>query len=439
MIIPRERLLLAFGLLVLPPAFAGAFLPLGRLPAALAVFCLAVAAVDGICAALLGRGATLTSPGRLNLVRNRPGALVLRAGSGRTKPVPVEIGIELPAGCGAEVPVAALALPGGDRPAEVPFQITGSVRGLFRPGRCVFRMRSPLGLWFVQTSWQLETEIHVYPNLSLERKRLAALLSGRNEVRHPRRQVGQGKEFEKLRQYAPGDSQGDIHWKATAKLNRLIVKEFQIERSQEVYAVLDTSRLSRRPVSDGAQAGDALLEHYLQATLTLGLAAQGQGDQFGLATFSDRPERFLRAQGGKLAFARCREQLYNLQSAEVSPDFDELVAFLSRKLHRRALILIMTSLDEPLLAENFLRSIRVLSRRHLVLVGMVRPAGARPLFAGGGDDLYRDLGGHLLWHTLRELKQSLRLQGVELLLMDDARFCSDLVSAYLDVKRRQIL
>ena len=107
------------------------------------------------------------------------------------------------------------------------------------------------------------------------------------------------------------------------------------------------------------------------------------------------------------------------------------------------MILVMTSLDEPLLAENFLKSIRVLSRRHLVLVGMVRPAGAKPLFGAepleGKDEIYRELGGHLLWHTLRELKESLRLKGVEFLMMEDERFCTEMVSGYLDVKRRQIL
>ena len=451
-------MLLYFGVLALPPAFVGAFLPLGWLPQAVAALCLALGIGDGIWALRQGRGVSLQFPQRLNLVRGRQGALalVLHASGGRAKPVAVRLGLELPAGLSAQAPLT-LSVPASGAGVPVPFLLKGNARGVFRPGRCVLRRGSPLGLWSLQTAFEVATEIHVYPSLSRESKGLAALLLNRNENRHLRRQVGQGREFEKLRHYLPGDSLGDIHWKATAKRSRLIVKEFQIERSQEVYAVLDASRLSGR--SGGAADGgeESLLERYLSAALILGLAARRQGDQFGCAAFSDRPEGFLRAQGGKLAFARCRELLYKLQTREVSPDYDEMVSFLCQRLHRRALILVMTSLDEPLLAENFLKSIRVLSRRHLVLVGMVRPAGAQPLFrvepqAGSAGsplesagpraespDIYRELGGHLLWHTLRELKESLRLKGVEFLLMENERFCSEMVSGYLNVKRRQIL
>ena len=440
MIIPKRKMLLYFGVLALPPAFVGAFLPLGWLPQAALALCVVVGMIDGLCALRQGRGFTLQFPERLNLVRNRPGSLVVTAASDRVGPVSAELGIELPAGFAAETAPAAVVIPASGRELQVGFPITGGARGVFRPGRCVLRKSSPLGLWSFQTGREMATEIHVYPGLFLERKRLAALLLNRNENRHLRRQVGQGREFEKLRHYLPGDSLGDIHWKATAKRNRLIVKEFQIEKSQEVYAVVDTSRLSGR---GGSGAEDCLLERYLTATLVLGLAAQRQGDQFGCAAFSDKPEGFLRAKGGKLSFARCRELLYNLQVRDVSPDYDEMVSFLSKRLRRRAMILVMTSLDEPLLAESFLRSIRVLSRRHLVLVGMVRPAGAKPLFGPeppkSGEDIYRELGGHLLWHTLRELKESLRLKGVEFLMMENERFCSEMVSGYLDVKRRQIL
>ena len=262
-------MLLLFGVLALPPAFAGAFIPLGWLPEGLIALCLLVAGFDALWALRQGRGFALQFPERLSLVRGRPGTLLLTLSSGRTEPVSAELGIELPAGFNAQAPVAALSIPGLGQGLPVPFLVTGSARGVFRPGRCVLRRGSPLGLWSFQTGWQIGTELHVYPSLARERKMLAALLLNRDDNRHLRRQVGQGREFEKLRHYLPGDSMGDIHWKATAKRSRLIVKEFQIERSQEVYAVLDTSRLSRRPGSEADGAEDTLLERYLTATLIL--------------------------------------------------------------------------------------------------------------------------------------------------------------------------
>src|SRR5439155_1828093 len=68
---------------------------------------------------------------------------------------------------------------------------------------------------------------------------------------HAERQVGKGREFEKLREYVPGDGYDEIHWKATAKRGRPITKVFQIERTQEIYVVIDASRLSARSVKGG--------------------------------------------------------------------------------------------------------------------------------------------------------------------------------------------
>ena len=101
------------------------------------------------------------------------------------------------------------------------------------------------------------------------------------------------------------------------------------------------------------------------------------------------------------------------------------------------------TLDEPALAEGFVRSIGVLNRRHLLNVVMLRPDHARPLFSGqdlkSEEEMYRRLGGHLVWHGLREMKQTLRLQGVRLSLVEDERLSAEVVSGYLDVKRRQML
>ena len=70
------------------------------------------------------------------------------------------------------------------------------------------------------------TAVHVYPGLHEERKKLSALLAHRNDMRiRPHRQIGQGREFEKLRNYLPGDSQGDIHWKVTARRGHPVTKE----------------------------------------------------------------------------------------------------------------------------------------------------------------------------------------------------------------------
>lgn len=184
------------------------------------------------------------------------------------------------------------------------------------------------------------------------------------------------------------------------------------------------------------------LERFITAAMVLGLAAQKQGDLFGVVTFSDQIHGFARAKSGKAHYSACRDLLYTLEPKRVNPDFDELCAFLRLRLRRRALLVLLTNLDDPVLAESFVKNVALIQRQHLILVNMLRPPAAQPLFAqpiAAVDDLYQALGGHLLWHDLRELERELHHRGVHFALLENERMCVELVSQYLTIKRRQLL
>jgi uncharacterized protein (DUF58 family) len=175
----------------------------------------------------------------------------------------------------------------------------------------------------------------------------------------------------------------------------------------------------------------------------LGLAAEQQGDFFGLLTFSNKVEKFVRAKNGQAHYNACRDALYTLEPRIVTPDFDELATFLRLRLRRRALLVFLTALDDPALAESFVRNLELLRRQHLVLVNMIQPPGVAPLFSHSEtatmDDLYRELGGHLQWQKLRELQKVLQRIGVQFSLLGNERLSAELVSQYLSVKQRQLL
>ena len=126
----------------------------------------------------------------------------------------------------------------------------------------------------------------------------------------------------------------------------------------------------------------------------------------------------------------------------MTPDFEEVATFLRTRLRRRSLLIFLTALDDPLIAENFVRSVDVLCRQHLVLVAMLRPSGACPLFSeevATVDQIYTHLGGHLQWHKLRQLEKVLRRRGVQFSLIDNEKLTGELIAQYLSVKQRQIL
>ena len=152
---------------------------------------------------------------------------------------------------------------------------------------------------------------------------------------------------------------------------------------------------------------------------------------------------FVPLKSGKNHFSSCRDALYTLQPQIVAPDYDEVCTFIRLRLRHRALLVFLTSLDDPLLAESFVRNVDLIRRQHLLLVNMLQPPGVSPMFTNPNlasiDDLYQHLGGHLLWHKLRELEKILQRRGVAFSLLQNERLSAELVFQYLNVKRRQLI
>ncbi|MFP4054573.1 MAG: DUF58 domain-containing protein [Phycisphaerae bacterium] len=450
MIAPRNILLWLVGGLGVPLTVTAGLQPQLWPPAALVLLALTAAAM--VDAAL--------SIGRLRQARV-PAQDVLRL----TKDVEGELTVDLALPARPRGLRAALALPEGlecdvddvpavplktaeDAPPACRFrwEVLPRRRGQYILEAIYLQCASRLGLWHIRRRVSMRREVRVYPNLLGERKTVANLFlpHGRLGGRAVR-QVGQGREFEKLRDYITGDSYEDVHWKATAKRGTPVTKVYQIERTQEVYVLIDASRLSARkvPVPDDPRRSEPVLERYVTASLVLGRATERQGDLLGMMTFSDRVDTFLRAAAGREHYRTCRNALYTVHPRPVTPDFSEVCSFVRMHLRRRALLVFLTNLDDPLLAESFLENVKLIGRQHLVVAGMITRPQERPLFTGEMpgtvDDVYRRLGGHLRWAQLAELQRSLRRRGVTLLTMENEKLCPRLVSEYVAVKQRQLI
>jgi uncharacterized protein (DUF58 family) len=327
--------------------------------------------------------------------------------------------------------------------ARATFVCTPARRGLFRIAACRLECASPLGFWRARRTFPVDCEVRSYPNLLVERRHVPALFLYRGRAgAHRQRQVGKGREFERLRDYLPGDSYEDVHWKATARRGKPVTKLFQVERTQEVYVVVDSSRLSARPSGTPQESAVPALERMIRAALVLAVAAERQGDLFGLVTFGDRVQTFLRARAGAAHFQACREALFALSPQESSPDFVELASFLRSRLRRRALLIVLTDLDDPLLAESFQRAAELLRRQHLLLVCALRPADVAPIFSRPverADDLFRELAGHLRWQDQRDLGRALERRGVSYATLSAETLSAEVVSRYAALKQRQLL
>jgi uncharacterized protein (DUF58 family) len=435
MMVPTNRFLFAVAALTALGA-AGGFSSDDFL-FALALFLLVVI-VDTFAGRHALRGLVARPADVVRLSKGRDGAIPVEIENKSGKEKALRIGLPLPSEFEAQ-DTLDLRVPAGASHSRISFPCLPARRGRFLMDRCYLEATSPLGFWNVRKVEPAKSELRVYPNLMEERKKIAALFLNRGDFGiHPRRMVGLGREFEKLREYVPGDDFDQIHWKATARRGRPITKVYQIERTQEVYVVIDSSRLSARSIGE-----ESTLEFFIRSGLLLGLVAQQQGDLFGALTFADQVKNFVRAGNGKAHYQACKEALYALQPALVTPDYNDLCAFIRLRVRHRALLVVLTDLNDPVLAENFTKSVALIARHHLVLVNMMRPPQARPLFAEADvttpDDVYQRLSGHLLWENLADLEKVLKRRGVRLSQLDDPNFTAQLVSQYMEIKHRQLL
>lgn len=464
--VPNRLLLVVAALVVIPSTTLVVF---GGPAAGIALFIpaliLAVSAFDLLLSSRLLNGLSLDTKDLLRCTKGKEFSVPLGFVSKGEALKFLRFGLRIPVEFSAiDLPVLKIENLPSDTLLGIKYRLLPLKRGQYFFKDCYVETSSRFGLWLIRGKLPMNVEVRTYPDLSGERRRLSALFLNRGASGiHAKRQVGKGREFEQLREYLPGDDFSDIDWKAMARRGEPVTRTFQIERTQEVYVVVDHSRMSAREIrsplgeadegllaeniehgSGGDYVVTSQLERFLHCSLILASVAQRQGDLFGFVGFADGVDRFIRSRSGRDHYNIVRDALYTMEPKKVAPDFEQLMIFLRQRLTRRALLVMLVDLSDPLTAESFYKSIPLISRQHLVLVNMVRPEHAHPLFSpnkipADGDEVYECLGGHFQWRDLREIKRRLGHLGVELSLPDHEALSAEAVTQYLNVKRRQLI
>src|ERR1700733_5381852 len=198
---------------------------------------------------------------------------------------PAEVELDVPAGASA----------------ESQYPILPSQRGDANLNRIFVRYQSALRIaerWAVANAPQTVT---VFPNLDEAKQHTLYLIRSRQVEleKRRRRQRGQGREFDSLREYREGDELRDISWTATARRNHLVTRVFQIERSQAVWIVLDAGRLLRAKVQEpGRELRLSKLDYAVTGALSLAQVALHCGDRVGLLAYGRRIQQNLNAAHG---------------------------------------------------------------------------------------------------------------------------------------------
>jgi uncharacterized protein (DUF58 family) len=260
-------------------------------------------------------------------------------------------------------------------------------RGVQHLGDLRLRLCGPLGLIERQARLRGVQAIAVEPALLGLRRTLRLAVSERWAelgVRRLRRKGGH-TEFESLRDYVGGDDPRLIDWKAFARHGRPIVRELQEERGQELIVLIDVGRRMGATSAEDDLAGWSKLDHALDAGLELAAVALEAGDRVGMAAFDDRLRVFVAPARGRRQLGRLREAHFDLQPTRRETDLARVLQELSLQHRRRALLAILSDLDDPLSLPRQRRALRAGSRRHAIVLATLDDPSIRRAASRAGD------------------------------------------------------
>lgn len=348
------------------------------------------------------------------------------------QPLPLQVHDHHPPGADTDDLPRELRLPPRAR-TQMRYRLRCNRRGRWRFAGVDLRMPGALGLLARQVLLPVVTDVRVYPNFAEVAK--YALLAADNRLSQIgvrlRRRRGSGLEFHQLREYREGDALRQIDWKATSRLRKLIARDYQDERDQQVLLLLDGGFRMR--------SQDGRLSHFdtaLNALLLLAHVVIRQGDAVGLMSFANAA-RFLPPAKGHASLARLMEAVFDLEAGPDTPDFLAAAATLAQQLHKRSLVVILTSLrDED--GADLREACALLARQHVVLVANLREDVLDRLDEAPPADPAAALvtaATHLYLQARERTLQQLRHAGVVVLDTPPERLAVGVVNRYLEIKR----
>ena len=172
---------------------------------------------------------------------------------------------------------------GPNESMELHYRVKPRTRGDFNFNGTDVLRRSPLHLWLRKYFYQNNKAVRVFPNFASISKYI--LLATDNRLSQlgikKRQRRGEGNDFHQLREYHIGDNLKQIDWKASSRLNKLISKEYQDERDQQIIFLLDCGRRMRH-----ADEKYTHLDQAINSMLLLAYVAIQQGDAVGFKSFA---------------------------------------------------------------------------------------------------------------------------------------------------------
>lgn len=326
---------------------------------------------------------------------------------------------------------------GGSRMFE--YKLTPKERGEYSFGALNIYASSILGLVARRFSFQKDEKLPSYPSfIHLRKYELMAvqnefLLGGIKKIRR----LGHTMEFEQIKEYVQGDDIRTINWKATSKQNKLMVNQYQDEKSQRIYMLIDKGRTMQMPFN-----GLSLLDYSINAAMALSHIILKKGDRAGMMTFSKKTENRVSADSKSGQLKKISEALYNIQTNFFESDFSRLYQDLKTTITQRSLVLLFTNFETLDAVQRQMKYLRGIAKNHLLVVIFFKNSELQNLIHSQPETIqsvYDEIIAEKFEFEKKLIIQELRKYGIYSVYTLPENLSIDAINKYLEIKARGIL
>lgn len=312
-------------------------------------------------------------------------------------------------------------------------------RGEYSFGAVNVFVCTPLSLLKRRFRFSHDALVPVYPSyIQMRKYELLAISNRLTETGIKKiRRIGQNMEFELIKEYVQGDDIRTINWKATARKSNLMVNHYQDERSQQVYSLIDKSRVMQMPFN-----GLSLMDYAINASLVISNIAIKKSDKAGLITFQDTIGTTLAASRGNRQMAQLQEVLYNQKTGYRESDFSTLYAHIRRKITQRSLLLLFTNFESLYGMQRQLPFLRSLAKQHVLVVIFFENTELTDLIQKPAENLkeiYHKAIAEKFAYDKKLIAKELQKTGIQTILTTPERLTVNTINKYLELKARGLI
>ncbi|MDB5033464.1 MAG: hypothetical protein JWQ98_705 [Chlorobi bacterium] len=331
-----------------------------------------------------------------------------------------------------------LVVPPGGRKI-LSYSLRPTERGEYHFGAVNVFVAGPIGMARRRYRFSQNQMVPVYPSyIQMRRYELLAVSNRLNEAGIKKiRRIGQTMEFDQIREYVRGDDYRTINWRATARKMSFMVNQYQDERSQPVYSLIDKGRVMKMPFE-----GMSLLDYAINTSLVISNIALLKNDRAGLITFAEKMGNVIPAERRRAQMQQILEVLYNQQTNFLESSYELLYANIRQRIKGRSLLFLYTNFETLTSLQRDLPYFRKIARDHLLVVVFFENTELRTLLetpATNTEEIYLKTIAEKFAFEKRQIVKELQRYGIHSILTPPSGLTVNTINKYLELKARRLI